>query len=137
AEWNTHLIGDHENGKIYYVRSNKYKDDNNTMRSAWLTGYIDHGTGLKKRSLKLRLRLKRGDITDDTTPELMLRWRDDGSQVWGNSRHIDLGSIGENEQYVTLRRLGMYRSRQYELSVTDNVPIIIADAEEYVEVIPR
>jgi len=71
----------------------------------------------------------------ESSPVLMLRWRDDGSKTWGNTHELDLGETGEYEFYVSLRRLGMYRSRQYELSVTDDVPVVIADAEELVEVL--
>ncbi len=135
--WNLHLIGDRSNGKVYYIRPAKHKDAGDTIRSAWLTGFIYHGTGNKKRSKKVRFRIKRGEGTSDDPPKLMLRWRDDGSQTWGNTHYINLGKSGDYEQYVSVRRLGMYKSRQYELSVTDDVPVVIADAEEEVEVIPR
>jgi hypothetical protein len=133
--WNKHLLGDRSNGKVYYMRTDKYQDDGDTMRSCWLTGWIDHGTAQNKRSHKVRFRIRRGEGEMESSPVLMLRWRDDGSKTWGNTHELDLGETGEYEFYVSLRRLGMYRSRQYELSVTDDVPVVIADAEELVEVL--
>jgi len=135
--WNKHILGDKINGLLYTMSLDTYKDNTEILRSAWLTGYIDHKTGSRKRSLELRFRLLRGHGGTDTNPRLMLRWRDDGSQIWSNTHYIELGEIGQYEFYKSIRRLGMYRSRQYELSVTDDVPVVVADAEELVEVIPR
>jgi len=133
--WNKHLLGDRLNGIVYYLQDDSHKDNGDTMRSSWITGHIDHKTSRRKRSLKLRIRLKRGYGAEDSEPKLMLRWRDDGARAWGNIHYIDLNEIGEYKQYVEINRLGMYRSRQYELSVTDDVPVIIADAEELVEAV--
>jgi hypothetical protein len=137
TSWNRHLLGDKDNGKIYYMRTDKHQDNGDIMRSAWLTGHVDHDSSLKKRSAKLRLRVQRGEGAEGSTPKLMLRWRDNGNEVWKNIHYLDLGELGEYEMYLTLRRLGIYRSRQYELFVTDDVPIVLAEAEELVEVIPQ
>jgi hypothetical protein len=134
------LIGDYANGKIYFF-GNTYQDDGGLLRSSWLTGWIDHDTLLRKRSFQLRLRILRGEaqktINSVIEPcQLMVRWRDDGYRVFGNVHYIDLGKIGDYEYYVSLNRLGIYRMRQYEFSITDNAPCIMASAEELIEEIP-
>ena len=133
-EWNVHLVGDYVNNKIYKASLTQYQDGTDTIRSAWLTGNIDHGTSLWKRSLRLRLRIKRGegDITDDEAPVLMLRWRDNGNKAWKNTLHIDLGQAGEYDFYKEIGPLGRYRSRQYEISITDDIPLTLVSVEENV-----
>lgn len=133
--WNKHLIGDKSNGLVYYIDFTNHQDNGATMRSAWLTGNIDHGTGREKISREIRFRVLRGEGSVNSEPELMIRWRDNGNQEWGNTHYLGLGKLGDYDYYVSLRRLGKYRSRQYELSVTDDTPVTIADAEEMVEVI--
>ena len=74
------------------------------------------------------------EINNNQEPmQLMLRWRDDGDRTWGNVHYLDLGKIGDYSFYTLINRLGKYRMRQYELSITDDTPLIIASAEELVE----
>lgn len=98
------------------------------------TGFVDYGTGKVKRNEELRIRVTRGKahVTD---PKLMLRYRNNGSNTWSNIRDISLGSIGETEHHVKFSRMGTYRSRQYEISCTDNVPLTMARAEEDITVL--
>ena len=93
------------------------------------TGHINHGTLKKKRVEDLRMVVKRGTGLSSRTPKLMLRYKNDGSSTWSNIREIDLGDVGETEHHISLYRMGMFKSRQYELSVTDNVPIVFGNAE--------
>ena len=132
-EWNAHLVGDYYNGKVYKSSTTSYLDGSDTIRSAWYTGNIDHGTQLWKRSVRLRLRIKRGDGDEnDTSPILMVRWRDNGDKTWGNSVEIDLGVTGDNEFFKEIGPLGRYRTRQYEISITDDVPLVLVSVEENV-----
>lgn len=135
TRWNKHVIGDALTGYLYSFSFDYNMDDGEMIRSVWLTGHIDHGTHRRKRSFKLRFRLLRGYGSNN--PQLMIRWRDDGDRTWGNTYYLDLGNTGYYEFYLSMRRLGMYRSRQYEISVTDDVPIVLASAEEDVEALPR
>ncbi len=132
-DWNQHIIGDKSNGYIYDINTDTYTDNGAIIKSTWLTNYIDYDTAVKKRSHKLRFKLKRGVGALGTSPKLMLRWRNDGNKEWGNFHYIDLGAAGDTDHYVTINRLGMYVSRQYELSITDNVPVVVAGAEELLD----
>lgn len=93
------------------------------------TGFISHGNNKIKRVESLRFRAKRGNETNPDNPTLMLRYRNDGSSQWSNIREIDLGSIGETPHHIELYRLGTFKSRQYEISATDSVPIVLSNAE--------
>jgi len=65
----------------------------------------------------------------------MLRYRNNGSNQWSNIREIGLGDIGDTVHHIELHRMGMYKSRQYEISATDNVPIVLSNAEAEITVL--
>lgn len=65
-----------------------------------------------------------------SNPILMLRYRDDGTGEWSNIEHIDLGALGDRNFHVKLFRLGTYESRQYEISCSDNTPLVLSNAQE-------
>jgi hypothetical protein len=73
-----------------------------------------------------------GAPTVGSDPQVMLRWSDDGGHTWSNEHWAVLGKIGNYQQRVFWRRLGMtlkLRDRVYELSGTDPVKIAIMGAE--------
>lgn len=134
-EWGKYLVGDKSNGKVHTMDASHYDDDGDTIRFLLKSGHINHGTHQKKRSNRLLIKSKRGVATaGETTPEVAIRWRTDGGN-WGNQvfKSLGLGQIGENEFYTTLYRLGMYRSRQYEIVQTDNVEFRLIEMEEEIE----
>jgi hypothetical protein len=135
--WNLHLVGSRKDGKIYKMSTSYYDDDGNIMRTARRTGYIDHDTLANKRCNSLTLKFKKGTgiASSTSTPYVMVKWRDNGDVRWSNEHWLSLGKVGETEFITTMKRLGVYRSRQYEFAVTDNVPLILIDAEADVDVL--
>ena len=71
--------------------------------------------------------------TPDRTPVLMLRWRNNNQGQWSAPRMINLGKRGDTKLVESVRKLGQYFTRQYELTWTDEVPVIIAAFDEYVK----
>jgi len=66
------------------------------------------------------------------TPQVMLRWSDDGGHTWSNERWVSIGKIGRYGHRAIWRRLGMtlkLRDRVFEVSGTDPVKISILGAE--------
>ena len=134
--WNTHLVGDYVNGKIYKFDTDTYQDDGDAIRSVWRTGHITHKTGNPKVSNEIRARLKRGKgPVGSTEPVLNVRWRDDGKDAWSNYRELKLGYSGDSNFFKSTYCLGQYTSRQYEFSISDNVPLSLVDVWEDVEVV--
>ena len=79
----------------------------------------------------MRFRLKRGSPGSSASdPKLMFRYRDNNSSKWSSIRDISLGQIGEVTIPVEIRRTGIYQTRQYEISITDDTPVVMAKAEE-------
>jgi len=70
----------------------------------------------------------------EVLPYIGLRWRNNGMQEWNNDHIISLGEIGDYKAIKRLFRLGQYNMRQYELSTTDSVHVIIPNIDEEVEV---
>lgn len=66
------------------------------------------------------------------SPQVMLRWSDDGGHTWSNEHWRSMGRIGRFGYRTIWRRLGMttqIRDRVYEVSGTDPVKIAIMGAE--------
>lgn len=76
-----------------------------------------------------------GSDTAGTTDNryMSLRWQDD-RQTWSNERIIDLGQTGNRFPTIRFHRLGVYRSRQWELVCTATVLQCIVAMEEDAEV---
>lgn len=133
-QWGVTLCGDFEGSTLYKLDFDSTLDVGDILRPSWLTGHVTHGTGNEKRSNALRIRLKRGEGTPGgDEPVLLVRWRDDGSKVWSNTRKIGLGFTGDDNMFKEICQLGSYRSRQYEFSCTEDVPIALAKVDEDVE----
>jgi len=66
-------------------------------------------------------------------PYLIVRWKDNNKNEWGNEHQIDLGKVGDTEFVGSLKRLGIYRGRQWEFILSDAVPLVLVDAEEDID----
>lgn len=125
-------------GKVFIV-SFDYNDDNGDLiRILRRTGHIDHDTYNRKKSSEILFRLKRGagddgDITN--APYIMVRYRTDGKATWSNERRISLGLLGDTDIIARMTRLGIYRTRQYEIVLTDKTPLVLVGAKEKIEVL--
>lgn len=130
------LIGGIDEFLIWNLSDTAYRDRTNPIRALRTTGHINYGTTQEKQSQEIRLTLRRGDaaVTTTTSPKLMIRWRDN-NRYWSQEKQIDLGLTGETDIVARLTRTGIYRTRQYQISCTENVPYVLVDAEEDIEVL--
>lgn len=131
--WNVHFVGSKTDGKIYAMSLEANSDEGVPVRAVLQTGHMSHGTLKNKRSHELRVRAKRGVVSSDN-PSLMFRYRDNG-RYWSQEKILSLGETGQTDMVLRHQRSGIYRTRQYELSCTDSVPLIFVDAEEDFEVL--
>jgi len=111
------------------------QDDGNEIKFLNTTGWIDHGNSSEKRSNRLTIWTKRGQgsVTADEPPRLMVRWRDNANDSFSNFQNVDLGRVGDSVSIARIDNLGTYRKRQWEFSMTDNVPFVLVDVEENVD----
>lgn len=135
-DWDVTLVGDKSNGKVYKVDNNNFQDGDTNIRLLVRTGHVDYGTGNRKRSLGMRLRMRRGTGTLSVDDKVSIRWRDNNGP-WSSWHPKSLGIIGDNDFYVRFGPMGMYRSRQYELAHSANSDFILIDWEENIEDLGR
>lgn len=62
-------------------------------------------------------------VDSSPNPQAMLRYSDDGGATWSNQRTASIGKVGARTARALFRRHGIFRQREYELSVSDAVNI--------------
>lgn len=113
------LLTSGEDGKIYVPSLDVFAEDGEpilfdiylpTTESArnWLTCYAfevlcETGVG-------------NGDVAD---PQIMLRYSDDGGNLWSNEMWRSLGAIGARRTRAIWRKLGRFRQRQFHIRISD------------------
>lgn len=132
-DWGIHLVGDSNTGLLYAMGQAYFSDNGNPIRVQRRTGFIDYGNLRIKRSEQVRLRAKRGVGGISRTPKIAIRWND--GKTWSNEKFLSLGDEGESGLVMRIDRLGMFRTRQYEIIATDDVPVVFGDAEEDITIL--
>jgi hypothetical protein len=125
--WNKHLMMSRVDGKIFMLDRAAYEDDGLPVKSYRRTIWEDHGNGARKRADRLRIKIKAGQTL---TGNAYLRWQDDGIEEWSPYMEITLNPLGKRDFIADLSRLGMYESRRYEISITDDADLVVVWADE-------
>lgn len=135
-DWNLTLVGDRANGKIYKFDASAYTDNSDILRSMIRTGHYNHDTeAARKFCNALYFRLKRTSVVSvDATPDLVVKWRDNGKTAWNAEQSVTLQQVGNTEFRGKLTRLGSYYSRQWEFALSDEYPLCLVSVEEDVEI---
>lgn len=60
-----------------------------------------------------------------SNPQIMLRWSNDGGATWSNERSASMGARGVRGNRVLFRRLGSFRQRTLEFSISDPVKVAL------------
>lgn len=133
--WNMTLVGDRANGKVYKFSTTTYTDDDDYISSLIRTAHYNHGTEAKRKHCNgLYVRLKRTSVVStDITPDIVVRYRDNGATTWKSDRTITLQQVGNTEFRGKLTRLGSYYSRQWEFVLSDPYALCLVSVEEDVD----
>jgi hypothetical protein len=134
--WNKHLIMSRLDSRIYEMSRKVYNDAGNPMVSYRRSGWIDHGNVWRRKRIN-QFYIKGKTYPDDgtTNPVMQLRWRDNGNQVWSNMMDLPLNPDYQGDFLIKCNRFGMYRRRQYEFKLSDNVDMVLIGATEDPEVL--
>ena len=134
---NNVTVGDYQNGNLYAYDLDVYSDHDRIQK--WLRSWraLDTGQNNLKRTAhhSLQLDCESGvglQTGQGSSPQIMLRFSDDGGHTWSREQWSGMGGIGQYYTRVFWRRLGMtlkLRDRVYEISGTDPVKIAIMGAE--------
>lgn len=131
--FNTHVIGDYQNGNIYALENTTYTDNTNPKK--WMRRF-PHLSANGKRVFydMLQLMATVGQGLDGlpavgANPVVELRYSDDFGHTWSAPRAMSLGQLGEYAKRVIWRQLGSSRNRVFEVSGSDPVFVTLNGAE--------
>lgn len=126
-----HIIGSSRDGKIFEMDQATFMDDGNLPVISRLVS-IPLGTDGAYHTMPLfQLDIEGGvglNTGQGSDPKIMLRYSDDRGRTWSNELSRSLGKIGNYGLRAIWRRLGQFRSRVFELSVSDPVRRVVIQA---------
>lgn len=108
-------------------------DDGAPVVGEVVTGRWDwKAPNVRKRSLRLRLVLKRGVAGLSGDASIQVQFRDNGTTAWGVPIEVRMGIAGDERSWANIARLGRYYSRQWRF-LFPSVNTVLVSAEEEVE----
>lgn len=126
-----HLVGDRNNGDIYKMGLNKYRDIGSAyIRRERITPHV-HAWGKRIRYSMLEIIMETGvglSTGQGSDPQVMLQRSNDGGRTWGNEKWRSAGAIGEYRTRVRFNRLGSAYDRVFRVAVSDPIPWRIVGA---------
>lgn len=132
-----HLVGDYQNGNVYYLDPTNYTDNGYPLVRTRVTSVI-HRDGREIECNALEVEFKRGVgliSGQGSDPQAMLRYSVDGGRTWSSTLWQPLGAIGEYHMRAVWQMLGQGRSFIFEISVSDPVEVIFIAAYADIEVL--
>jgi hypothetical protein len=125
------LVGDYANGIIYALDLNTYTDNGQPILRLRRTPHVTQD--LKRIFYDfLQIQFQPGvglSTGQGQTPQMMLRWSDDGGSTWSSTYAIEIGAMGQYKNRAVKRKMGWARDRVYEVSITDPVKAVMISAE--------
>jgi hypothetical protein len=135
-QYGIHLLGDYDDNRIYQFDNEVYKDDTTPIIRKRSSPHVSGG--MKRIFCKsFQLDIETGVGLDGgvqgSSPQAMLRFSDDGGHTWSNEKWASIGAIGKYKTRAIWRRLGNFRDRVFEVTISDPVKVSILGAEVEVE----
>lgn len=122
-----HLVGDPENGNVYYLDWDNYTDNGEQIIRIRRSAKI-HAEDRRVEHRSIWVDIKEGVGTASVPdPKIHFRFRDNNGP-WTNYRSRSMGKIGERGKKVIWRGLGKSFDREYEIMVSDAVDAVLIDA---------
>lgn len=130
--FNRHCFGSTTTGAVYAWDEAVHTDLGQPLVWERITGWLDHGNGARKRSVRVRARLRRGTGTPTTEEVFEVRVADDGGP-WGDWEQIPLGLSGENEQVADAYFGGVFRQRRYNFRYSGTAGTALLTVEDHLQ----
>lgn len=110
-------------GKVGVLDLDTYDENGDTIRRVVVTPpFYSDGRRAVATMIEVEMELGVGlSAGQGSAPEIMLRWSDDGGSTWSNERRASIGATGVRGNRAQFRRLGVFRQRCYEISISDPV----------------
>lgn len=118
-----HLVGDFENGNLYYLDPENYTENGDPIIRSRVTALVNKdGKQLESNEFEAHWKRGAGLITGQgSDPQAMFRYSTDGGQTWSNTIMRSMGGIGDSTRRTVWDRQGQGQSFMYELSVSDPI----------------
>jgi hypothetical protein len=125
-----HIVGDYENGKLYYYSLSTYDEDGTQVRRIRSAQAIhQERKNMFHHSLEIEFEAGVGLVSSQgVSPQAMLEWSDDGGHTFGNEHWATIGAMGKYKNRARWRRLGVSRDRIYRVMIADPVKTVIIGA---------
>jgi hypothetical protein len=125
-----HLVGDYLSSNVYAMSVYTGTDNGAYIRRMRRAPHVSNEQAwILHRSIQIDLEVGLGTQTGQgSTPQVMLRWSDDGAKTWSNEHAYPAGAVGQTLWRTIARRLGRSRDRVYEMCVSDPIPWNVVDA---------
>lgn len=133
--YNTHVVGDFENGNIYSLDPNARTDNGAVITRVRTSPHLSNSINrmfLQKFQLDFQpgVGISNGQGSD---PQVMLQISYDGGYTWGTERWATIGKIGQTKARAIWRRLGQGRDIVVRIKYTDPTDYTILGADIDVE----
>ena len=112
------LIGDRLSGKIYRQSMDLYDFAGENIHRIRVSPHIQD----EKRNVSysnFELDMETGVGVGFDSPQIVLRYSDDGGHSWSNEKWCSIGSVGKYKNRARWSRLGSARDRVFEISYTE------------------
>lgn len=132
-----HLVGDFETGKIYEQSLDIYDDDGSPLRRMRTAPHLSDDLEYLffqefQLDMETGIGLSHGE-SQNITPQVMLRWSDDGGHVWSDENWRSAGKIGQYKHRVIWRMLGRSRDRVFQVAFSAKCKVFLIAAHARVE----
>lgn len=128
-----HLVSDYTSGNVYQMAGTLATDNGNPLRWLRAAPHINkEGGWLFYSAFQLDMQVG-GGLPDGSQSQVCLRWSNDGGFTWSNEVWASAGALGAYLTRVIWRRLGRARSRVFEASGSDPVPVLCLQ-DAYIDV---
>jgi hypothetical protein len=128
----SHYFGSTTTGAVYKWDTDTRTDLGQPLVMERVTGWLDHGSNARKRSVRVRARLRRGTGTPTTEELFEVRVADDGGP-WGEWEQVPLGVSGENEQIADAYIGGVFRQRRYNFRYSGTAGTALLAVEDHLQ----
>ncbi|MBA4274118.1 MAG: hypothetical protein C0436_00535 [Alphaproteobacteria bacterium] len=129
--YDTHVVGDYENGDIYALDPEQYTDDGDVIIRERTSPHVtDDNVRIFWDMMQIEAETGVGlDGTQQgTDPQIMMQWSTDAGHTWTPERWVTLGKIGSYLTRAIWRRLGFSRSRVVRVRFSDPVKFTLLGA---------
>jgi hypothetical protein len=121
------VVGEYEGNKLYTLDFNTFVEDNYPIKRTIIAPLVHaEGSTLSMSSLELECETGVGNLTGEgNDPQVMLKFSDDGGRTFGNEHWRSLGKLGQYLTRVVWRRLGIFRQRVIQITMSEPVKFVV------------